>query len=63
MLRCFLDAAITSKKETQKKKHQAQSSINKTWKDEIKKNNSIIIVKQIKNKKKIKNTILIHNTL
>jgi hypothetical protein len=37
MLRCFLDAAITSKKETQKKKHQAQSSINKTWKDEIKK--------------------------
>jgi hypothetical protein len=33
--------------------HQAQSSINKTWKDEIKKKSSMIIVKKM-NKKKLK---------
>jgi len=37
MSRWFLNTAITGEKEIQKK-HQAQSLINKIWKDKIKKN-------------------------
>jgi len=36
MSRWFLNTAITGEKEIQKK-HQAQSLINKTWKEKIKK--------------------------